>query len=122
MQPAVVRLAGELDASDTTWADGIEQAIESGQREIVVDLLNVTFIDSSVVRALVLAHRRTAGDGWVRLVYTHHLIRRVIEICGLGDLLPQFTTVDAALRGAPARQHPLDGSASGAATTGGSPS
>ena len=44
-----------------------------------------------------------APDGWVRVVYTHHVIRRVIEICGLIDLLPQYTTLDAALRNAPTR-------------------
>lgn len=122
MQPAVVSLAGELDASDASWADGIGKAIESGHREIVVDLLNVSFVDSSVVRELVLAHRRTEAEGWVRVVYTHHLIRRVIDICGLSDLLPQYTTVDAAVRGAPTRQHPLDGPAPGAANNGRSPS
>jgi anti-anti-sigma factor len=94
----VVQLSGELDASDPTWADEIEKAFATGSTRFVIDLLNVAFIDSSVVRALVLAYRRVGTDGWVRLVYTHHLISRVIQICGLADTFPQFTTVEAARR------------------------
>jgi anti-anti-sigma factor len=97
----VVPLTGELDASDPRWVTEIRDALDTGARRIVVDMLNVTFIDSSVVKELLLADRRTPPDGWIHLVYTHHLIRRVIEICGLADLFPQFTTVDAALRDAP---------------------
>jgi anti-anti-sigma factor len=100
---AVVQLAGELDAADTDWADQIETAFATGKRCLVIDLLNVTFIDSSVVRTLILAQRRAGEHGWVRVVYTHHLIARVIGICGLSDAFPQFTTVDAALRSAPSK-------------------
>lgn len=113
--PVVVSLAGELDAADDGWAAALEHAIDGGARHVVVDMLNVSFLDSSVVRALVLARRRVSDDGWVRLVYTHHLIRRVIDICGLTELLPQFTTLEAALRGAPTRQHPTDGRSPGVA-------
>jgi anti-anti-sigma factor len=106
--PVVVSLAGELDAADPGWCVELDTAIDLGAREIVVDLLNVTFADSSVVQALVRAHRRTPDDGWVRLVYTQHVIRRVIDICGLTDVLPQFPTVGAALRGVPSRLRPDD--------------
>jgi anti-anti-sigma factor len=97
----VIALSGELDASDTSWADEFTSALNAGQERLVVDLLGVTFIDSSFVRELLIAARRIGAEGWLRLVYTHHLIGRVVEICGLAETFPQFTTVDAALRGAP---------------------
>lgn len=100
---AVVALAGELDASDTGWANELDAAVDAGARKLVVDMLNVTFVDSSVIQALILARRRVGGPGWVRLVYTHHLIGRVVEICGLTETFPHYTTVDAALRDAPTR-------------------
>jgi anti-anti-sigma factor len=100
---AVVALAGELDASDTSWARELDEVVDSGARKLVVDMLNVTFVDSSVIQALILARRRVGGSGWVRLVYTHHLIGRVIDICGLAETFPHYTTVDAALRQAPTR-------------------
>jgi len=99
----VVPLAGELDVADPDWAEAIDAALGQGRSRVVVDLTNVTFIDSSVVRALVLGHRRVGDEGWLRLVYTHHLIARVIDICGLAEVFPQYATVDAALRAAPTR-------------------
>ena len=101
--PVVVPVSGEIDASDDSWADQLAVAMDSGADRIVVDLLNVTFIDSSFVRELILAHQRVAGTGWLRVVYTHHLIGRVIEICGLAETFPQFTTIEAALRDSPTR-------------------
>ena len=112
--PAVISLSGELDAADATWADEIDAALDAGARRLVIDLLNVTFIDSSVVRALILARRRLAAGGWIHLVYTHHLISRVLQICGLADAFPQFTTVAAALRSAPTRVAAHRSAASGA--------
>ncbi|MGN6606625.1 MAG: STAS domain-containing protein [Jatrophihabitans sp.] len=101
--PVVVAMAGELDSSDPTWAEPLDDALAAGELRLVVDLLDVSFIDSSVVQALVSAHRTVGQDGWVRVVYTHHLIKRVIEICGLSEIFPQYTTVDAALRSSPSR-------------------
>lgn len=101
--PVVVAMVGELDSSDAGWADALEDALAQGERRIVVDLLDVSFIDSSVVQALVSAHRTVGAEGWVRVVYTHHLVKRVIEICGLAAIFPQYTTVDAALRSSPSR-------------------
>ena len=99
-RPPVVTLAGEWDVADERLEEILLHPLRSGDGRLVVDMLNVSFIDSSVVRALVAAHvAATEREGWIRLVYTHHVIRRVIEICGLADLLPQFGTVDAAIRG-----------------------
>lgn len=99
----VVTCSGELDAADPSWADEIDAALRAGRNRLVVDLRNVTFIDSSVPRLLLLAHRRVGPDGWLHLVYTHHMISRVLQICGLADTFPQFTTVHSALRSTPTR-------------------
>jgi anti-anti-sigma factor len=112
--PAVISLSGELDAADASWADEIATALDAGCDRLVIDLLNVTFIDSSVVRELILAQRRVGADGWIHLVYTHHLISRVIQICGLADTFPQFTTVAGAVRSAPTRTAAHRSAASGA--------
>lgn len=96
----MVRFSGELDAGDSSFGDDLLSRIGDGTSRVVVDMLNVSFIDSSVIRILVLAHRgTTAAGGWLRVVYTHHLVRRVIEMCGLADVLPQYPTIEAARRG-----------------------
>jgi anti-anti-sigma factor len=97
-----VTARGELDAAADQLTRALDDALSSGARFVVVDLLDVTFIDSSVVRDLVLAHRTVRErDGWVRIVYTHHMLKRVIEICGLSEVFPQYPTVSAALSRAP---------------------
>lgn len=104
-QPVVVVASGELDIADESLQK-ILGDLAGDSRGIVVDLLNVTFIDSSVVRALVLAYREARDSGgWLRVVYTHHLIRRVIEICGLAEVLRQYTSVEAAVRGVHSTLH-----------------
>ncbi len=105
--PIVVVVDGELDASDGAWSSELQAAVAAGQSRVVVDMLGVSFIDSSVVRRLVEAYR-ALDTGWLRVVYTHHLIRRVIAICGLADALPQYTSVEAALRGNPSLLRPSD--------------
>ncbi len=98
--PSVVALTGEWDVADERLADILVATLRSGDGRLIVDMLNVSFIDSSVVRALVAAQLEAARrEGWVRLVYTHHVIRKVIEICGLAEVLPQFGSVAAAARG-----------------------
>lgn len=99
----VVTLSGELDASDVGWADELRDALDAGTDRLVIDLRGVSFVDSSFVRELLVAHKRLGPHGWLRAVYTHHLIGRVIDICGMAGTFPQFTTVDAATRDAPRR-------------------
>ena len=96
----VAEVCGELDAADDRLDAELRRLLARSERRIVVDLTNVTFIDSSVVRALVVAQSTVAERaGWVRVVYTHHLIGRVIELCGLRDVFPQYATVECAVRG-----------------------
>lgn len=96
----VAEISGELDAADNKLDDELRALLAGSESQLVVDLTNVTFIDSSVVRALVVAHRTvTERGGWVRIVYTHHLIGRVVNLCGLDELFPQYASVESAVRG-----------------------
>ncbi len=109
--PGVVRFSGELDAGDPDLAAELLGQVGEGSPCLIVDMLNVSFIDSSVIRALVLAHRGAATEGgWLRVVYTHHIVRRVIEMCGLAEVFPQYPTIEAARRGLPS-EPPLSESA-----------
>ena len=91
-------MVGELDVARRELANALNEALDSGGRFLVVNLLDVSFIDSSVLRELLLAHREVrAREGWIRLVYTNHLIGRVISVTGLDEVLPQYTSVHGAL-------------------------
>lgn len=106
-RPAVVSFSGELDAGDPSFEARLREAVDHGVLRLVVDLHRVTFVDSSVMKSLARAHRQLSDrGGWLRVVYTHHVVRRVIELCGLSSVFQHFPTVEAAWRGAaPSRHH-----------------
>jgi anti-anti-sigma factor len=95
-----IAVAGELDVARSELSRALRSALDGGAERIVVNLLDVSFIDSSVLRDLLLAHRDVqARNGWIRLVYTNHLIHRVIGVTGLDRVLPQYSSVSGALAG-----------------------
>lgn len=107
-QPTIVVVSGEWDAACEHVDAALVDAVATSDGRVVVDMSDVTFIDSSAIRALVLAHRRAAQrGGWLRIAYTHNVIGKVLGICGLTEMFAQHETVEAALRGAPPAQTQL---------------
>ena len=87
---AVVRVAGEVDLST---APRLRQTIldllaEEPPQGVRVDLTDVPLLDSTGVFVLVDTYKRAKGRG-VGLTVEHpqQIVRRVLEICGLLDLL-----------------------------------
>jgi anti-sigma B factor antagonist len=80
-----VELVGRLDIETTGRFDqGIRQAIGRGPERIVLDLRRVTHLDSSGVRALVLAQRAaSAADLEVLLVPGASHVRRILQTTGV---------------------------------------
>lgn len=85
---ALLRLSGELDINAR---DDLQQAFErvlaDGAADIVVDLADVTFIDSEALGALIggynAAQIRTVG---FRVVNARGLVDRVLSVSGALDL------------------------------------
>ena len=63
---------------------------------LVVDLSEVTFMDSSGLGVLVASAQRV-GDGRLTVVVATDRVRRVMEISGLNQLIPVVDTLQAAL-------------------------
>jgi anti-sigma B factor antagonist len=88
--PPIVVLDGELDLAR---APGMQRAIDellsAGHTTIVVDLLGVSFLDSTALGVLVgaLSRCRDAG-GDLHLVVTEPRILKVLEITGLASAFP----------------------------------
>jgi anti-sigma B factor antagonist len=81
----VVSINGEVDMSNVdTLRDDLEPVIE-GARFIVFDLGGLDFIDSSGLSLLVAV----AGEvGGAQLRSPAPFVRRVVELTGLGEVLP----------------------------------
>jgi anti-sigma B factor antagonist len=93
----VVSLRGELDIAT---AEGLaDWLVDISGSSVVVDLSRLTFIDSSGISAMVVAHNRMkqVGDELV-LTRPHPIVRRALEIVGLADWVtewdPKWSTSD----------------------------
>lgn len=80
----LVVLGGELDIYTVAGFRRYLEDIDAGSAPVVIDLTDVTLLDSSGLGALVsLLNRVRAGDGQLGLICPHRRLRRVFEITGL---------------------------------------
>ena len=96
--PGRLHVAGEVDlAVAATLLDAILVAGLSGQaRDLVVDLAEVTFLDSTGIAVLVQASRRLADmQVHLRLANPSPFVARVMDISGVGELLGLRATATA---------------------------
>ena len=84
----VVAVCDEVDMVNAEQLPALVVAAASGYRSVLIDLAEVTFVDSSGLRALLMCEAALARDGVaVRLVNPAEQARRVLEIAGLAYLL-----------------------------------
>ena len=87
---AVVRVSGDVDlASSPTMQAAIADACRRpGTAEVVVDLADVPFLDSSGISALLQGRREALGrDLAYHVVGANPMIRSVLELTGVWPLL-----------------------------------
>ncbi len=95
----VIELGGEVDLyTAPEFKERMVELIESGKKQIVVDLSKATFIDSTTLGVLVggVKRLRPAG-GSLALVCTDQNITKIFEITGLDRVFPIHATRDEAL-------------------------
>ncbi|MFD9465915.1 STAS domain-containing protein [Streptomyces sp. NPDC060027] len=95
----VLALRGEVDF--TTGAE-IQCALLDSEgeanRHTVMDLSQVTFMDSTGIDALVGAHQAAAAiQGWVRVAGPTPPVLRVLQIVGLDTVITCYPTLQQAL-------------------------
>ena len=97
---AVVQVAGELDlASAQTLADVLRD-LEAPCDRIILDLSQLTFIDSSGLRLAITEHRRAELDGFDFVIAgATEPVLRILRITGLDVALPMAPDVASALDG-----------------------
>ena len=79
-------LVGEVDiAVQRKLHEALIEAQE-GARELIIDMSEVTFLDSAGINALVWAWRR-AREGRVKVAGASGHVRQVLEITGLAGLV-----------------------------------
>lgn len=83
-------VGGELDLATTPKLEQQARALlADGARSIVIDLADLTFIDSTGLRLLLLLRQQAADDGW-RMLITRpsEQVQTILKITGTGTELP----------------------------------
>ena len=76
----------------------LEEAVPGGRHVVVLDLAEVTFLDSTVLGLLLLAARRMdANGGRLVLASAGEAVERVLQVSGLWTYLPVHDTVGEAV-------------------------
>lgn len=96
-----ISVRGELDLSTAPELEGpLDQALESDQGSVLIDLSQCEFIDSTGIALIVRAWQRlnSGENGRVLVLCSQNdQVRRVLEITGLELSIPVHTTRDEAL-------------------------
>ena len=87
----VVRVAGEVDiATAPRLAATLDAVVKADPTRVLVELDDVTFLDSSGIRALVLAQRRLEDVGAAFVIDgMSEAVKHVLEIAGVLESLSQ---------------------------------
>ena len=102
----VIELGGEVDLyTAPEFKERMVELIESGKKQIVVDLSKATFIDSTTLGVLVGGVKRLRPSGGsLALVCTDQNISKIFEITGLDRVFPIYKSRDEALQNAGSAQ------------------
>jgi len=98
----VVVLEGEIDIySAPEFKEVLVNSIEGGAHRIIVDLTEVTFIDSTALGVLVSGAKRVRPrNGNLDIVCSDENIIRIFEITGLDRIFGIYASRDEAVKAA----------------------
>jgi anti-anti-sigma factor len=86
----VIELGGELDLTTAADVDREVRRVEHTSAHVVaIDLHDLTFIDSTGIRVMLQAHRRsTVGGNRLAIVKGNESVQRLFDICGVAATMP----------------------------------
>jgi anti-anti-sigma factor len=85
---SLVRVAGEIDVCTIVKLRRELDAARDEGVTVLLDLSDVTFIDSTGLHLLLEASRDSAGSEWgFFILRPSHVVQRLIDVSGTGDLL-----------------------------------
>ena len=95
----VISLAGEVDLyTAPEFKQKLLEVIDQGGRDVIVDLSDTTFIDSTTLGVLVGGVKRLrTNDGQLSLVCSDRNITKIFEITGLDRVFTIHGTRDEAV-------------------------
>ncbi|MFB7502045.1 STAS domain-containing protein [Streptomyces broussonetiae] len=95
---AIITVYGELDVdTGLVLQHQLAGQVVHGRRHLVLDLAGVPFMDSSGMSVIIRAVNEVRGiDGSVSLVAPRQVVRRLLDLTGVGMSCRMFDSVDEA--------------------------
>ncbi len=96
---AILRVSGEIDsATSERFREGLVSRIDENTKHVILNLAEVSYINSSGLGALVAAYKRVkACDGTLRLCRVRGSIAAVMSLIRLDKIVAIYDTEEAAL-------------------------
>ncbi|MEM7035314.1 MAG: STAS domain-containing protein [Chloroflexota bacterium] len=93
----VLNLSGEIDISHSTrLRDTLIEMIENNSGRLLIDLTNVSYIDSAGLSVLVVAHRKAQGMGGVLgLSNPQKSVQQVFQLTRMVKFFQIYDSVEA---------------------------
>ncbi len=80
----LLELEGDIDHSNCAAVEtALGELLDGGNNHILLDLTDVTYIDSGGICILFHGTRQVRGKGWLGVVGPNRNVRRLLEIVGL---------------------------------------
>ncbi|GJL67371.1 MAG: STAS domain-containing protein [Nitrospirales bacterium] len=91
----VIHLAGRFDfGAKKTFKDSLDEAMKEGS-PIVLDFGQVSFVDSSALGLLVIAHQTLKSRKIpFSLVNPQTYVRQVLDLANVAKMIPIYQTID----------------------------
>jgi anti-sigma B factor antagonist len=93
---AIVRVSGEFDLAATEVVENALVSVENGANSVIVlDLRDVTFLDSMGLRTITTADHRARETGHeLRIVRGPEQVQKLLYLTGMDKLLPLVDSPD----------------------------
>lgn len=97
----VFSLKGRIDSAGAATMDQVlQEAVANAQHKMVLNMAEVTYINSAGLRALAdILTRNRSQNGDLRLVALNPKVERVFKIIGFDKFFALYPTIDEALAG-----------------------
>ena len=107
----MVEVRGDLDmATAPQLRDGLQRLVDAGDRQVVVDMAGVGFMDSSALGTLVVIFKALADvGGRLCLAAVQPAVQSVLKITSVDRVIDLYNTVQAAEAAVPS----VEGTAAG---------
>ncbi|HEY1664316.1 MAG TPA: STAS domain-containing protein [Trebonia sp.] len=96
----VLKLVGAADVTTPGLHDALEAEVAEKPCLLVVDMSELSFIDSSALAAVIWAHRKlTAAGCTLALACPSDHVARILQLVDIAQVIPVYDSVQAAAAG-----------------------